>query len=427
MKSMKRILAAALALVMGLSAFTGCGGGSSSSSSSSGSSSSSASSSSASQVQPMDLTGVTDPYLATSGLAGDTVVARVGEADITAAELLYWINYGTELTLSQYGSYMTELPWDDDLGNGMTLADQMKKSALEAAALYALLPTLAQQEGLSVTQDTLDQLDSQHKQSVESLGTEQLAEHSFWYQMITWDLLSLLSTRADLHLQLQNLYFGEGSEDYPTDAEVLAYAQDELGIYRAKHILLATVDTETREPLDEATIAEKKATAEDLLAQLRAAEDPVALFDELMNEYSEDPGLATYPDGYTAQKGQMVPEFEEAALALKDGEISDVVYSETTGYHIILRLPLDPADYRNQLVAQLMQTKADGWIEEYGLETTEAYDQIDPASYREKVVSLQATVQEEVSAALAAQEETGDSSAAASSSASGSAASSQEG
>lgn len=426
MKSMKRILAAALALVMGLSAFTGCGGGSSSSSSSSGSSSS-ASSSSASQVQPMDLTGVTDPYLATSGLAGDTVVARVGEADITAAELLYWINYGTELTLSQYGSYMTELPWDDDLGNGMTLADQMKKSALEAAALYALLPTLAQQEGLSVTQDTLDQLDSQHKQAVESLGTEQLAEHSFWYQMITWDLLSLLSTRADLHLQLQNLYFGEGSEDYPTDAEVLAYAQDELGIYRAKHILLATVDTETREPLDEATIAEKKATAEDLLAQLRAAEDPVALFDELMNEYSEDPGLATYPDGYTAQKGQMVPEFEEAALALKDGEISDVVYSETTGYHIILRLPLDPADYRNQLVAQLMQTKADGWIEEYGLETTEAYDQIDPASYREKVVSLQATVQEEVSAALAAQEETGDSSAAASSSASGSAASSQEG
>lgn len=428
MKSIKRILAAALALVMGLSAFTGCGGGSSSSSSSSGSSSSSASSSSASEVQPMDLTGVTDPYLATSGLAGDTVVARVGEADITAAELLYWINYGTELTLSQYGSYMTELPWDDDLGNGMTLADQMKKSALEAAALYALLPTLAQQEGLSVTQDTLDQLDSQHKQAVESLGTEELAEHSFWYQMITWDLLSLLSTRADLHLQLQNLYFGEGSEDYPTDAEVLAYAQDELSIYRAKHILLATVDTETREPLDEATIAEKKATAEDLLAQLRAAEDPVALFDELMNEYSEDPGLATYPDGYTAQKGQMVPEFEEAALALKDGEISDVVYSETTGYHIILRLPLDPADYRNQLVAQLMQTKADGWIEEYGLETTEAYDQIDPASYREKVVSLQAAVQEEVSAALAAQEEeTGDGSAAASSSASGSAASSQEG
>lgn len=427
MKRTKQLLASALALVMALSALTACGGGSSSSSSAAGSSSSSSAGSTGSEVEAMDLTGVTDPYLATSGLAGDTVVAKVGDVDITAAELLYWINYGTELTLSQYGGYMTELPWDNDLGDGMTLADQMKQSALDAAALYALLPTLAQQEGLSVTQETLDQLESQHEQAVQTLGSEEAAERSFWYQMITWDLLTQLSTRADLHLQLQNLYYGEGSENYPTDAEVLAYAQDELGVYRAKHILLATVDTETRESLDEATVAEKKATAEDLLAQLRAAEDPVALFDELMNEYSEDPGLATNPDGYTAYKGQMVPEFESAALALKDGEISDVVYSESTGYHIILRLPLDPANYRNQLVAQLMQVKTDEWLEEYGVETTPAYDQIDPASFREKVVSLQAAVQEEVNAILAAQEDDGSgaSSSAASSSSASSSASSQ--
>lgn len=414
MKRTYQLLAAALAVVMGLSTLAGCGGSGSSSSSSSSTSGSSSGSSSSSQVEPMDLSGVTDPYLATSGLSGDTVVARVGQADITAAELLYWLNYGTELTLSQAGSYLTELPWDADMGD-QTFSDQMKQSALDAAAFYALLPILAEQEGLSVTQETLDQLESQREQAIQALGSEEIAEHSYWYQMITWDLLSKLSTCGDLHIQLQNLYFGEGSDGYPTDAEVLAYAQDELGIYRAKHILLATKDVTTGEALDEATAAEKRAQAEDLLAQLRAAEDPVALFDDLMNEYSEDPGLAAYPDGYTAQTGQMVPEFEEAALALKDGEISDVVYSESTGYHIILRLPLDPADYRNQLVAQLMQTKTDQWLEEYGLETTDAYDKIDPASYREQVVALQAAVQEEVDAVLAAQ---GDSSEGSSSSSS---------
>ena len=121
MKPIKRFLAAALALVMGLSALAGCGGGSSSSSSAASSSgASSSASSSTSEVEAMDLTGVTDPYLATSGLAGYTIVARVGETDITAAELLYWINYGIELTLSQYNGYMTELPWDTDLGDGMT-------------------------------------------------------------------------------------------------------------------------------------------------------------------------------------------------------------------------------------------------------------------------------------------------------------------
>ena len=403
MNTMKRILSLALVLALAVTALTGCGGGDGSASSADPAGSAPSSSD---QAETLDLSQITDPYLTVSGLAGDTVVARAGEQDITAAQLLYWINYGAELYLVSSGATsVDDLPWDTDLGDGVTFADQMKQSALDAAAFYALLPTVAQAEGLSVTQETLDALEEQRVQMLEQLGdNETTLEHYLWYQMLTWDQLSDMSQRSDLHLQLQERYYGEGSDAYPTDAEVLAYAQDELGVYRAKHILLATVDTQTREPLDEETIAQKKAQADDLLSQLRAAEDPVALFDELMNEYSEDPGLAAYPDGYTAQKGQMVPEFEEAALALQDGEISDVVYSETTGYHIILRLPLDPADYRDQLVAQLMQTRTDGWLEEYGVETLEAYDQIDPAAFREQVVLLQDAVVAEIDEVLAAQQ-----------------------
>ena len=413
MKTMKRLFSLALVLALAVSALTGCGGGDGSASSADPAGSV-PSDSSADPAEALDLSQITDPYLATSGLAGDTVVARAGDQDITAAQLLYWVNYGTELYLVSSGATsVNDLPWDTDLGDGVTFADQMKQSALDAAAFYALLPTVAQAEGLSVTQETLDALEEQRVQMLEQLGdNETTLEHYLWYQMLTWDQLSDMSQRSDLHLQLQERYYGEGSDAYPTDAEVLAYAQDELGVYRAKHILLATVDTQTREPLDEETIAQKKAQADDLLSQLRAAEDPVALFDELMNEYSEDPGLAAYPDGYTAQKGQMVPAFEEAALALQDGEISDVVYSETTGYHIILRLPLDPADYRDQLVAQRMQTRTDQWLEEYGVETLEAYDQLDPAAFREQVVLLQNAVVTEINAVLEAQQADGSDSSA---------------
>ena len=413
MKTMKRLFSLALVLALAVSALTGCGGedGSASSADPAGSV---PSDSSADPAEALDLSQITDPYLATSGLAGDTVVARAGEQDITAAQLLYWINYGAELYLVSSGATsVDDLPWDTDLGDGVTFADQMKQSALDAAAFYALLPTVAQGEGLSVTQETLDSLEEQRTQMLEQLGGDETAlEHYFWYQMLTWDQMSDMSQRSDLHLQLQNLYYGEGSDEYPTDAEVLSFAQDELGIYRAKHILLMTVDPETREPLDEETIAQKKAQADDLLSQLRAAEDPVALFDELMNQYSEDTGLAAYPDGYTAQKGQMAPAFEEAALALQDGAISDVVYSETTGYHIILRLPLDPADYRDQLVAQRMQTRTDQWLEEYGVETLEAYDQLDPAAFREQVVLLQNAVVTEINAILEAQQADGSDSSA---------------
>ena len=413
MKTMKRLFSLALVLALAVSALTGCGGGDGSASSADPAGSV-PSDSSADPAEALDLSQITDPYLATSGLAGDTVVARAGDQDITAAQLLYWVNYGTELYLVSSGATsVNDLPWDTDLGDGVTFADQMKQSALDAAAFYALLPTVAQGEGLSVTQETLDSLEEQRTQMLEQLGGDETAlEHYFWYQMLTWDQMSDMSQRSDLHLQLQNLYYGEGSDEYPTDAEVLSFAQDELGIYRAKHILLMTVDPETREPLDEETIAQKKAQADDLLSQLRAAEDPVALFDELMNQYSEDTGLAAYPDGYTAQKGQMVPAFEEAALALQDGEISDVVYSETTGYHIILRLPLDPADYRDQLVAQRMQTRTDQWLEEYGVETLEAYDQLDPAAFREQVFFLQNAAVTEINAVLEAQQADGSDSSA---------------
>ena len=132
----KRLGALTLALALAATALTGCGGGGNSSASSSASGSSSQGDSSA-QVESIDLAQVTDPYLATSGLPGDTVVARIGDSDITAAEFLYWASYGTDLYLSQFGGYLTSVPWDTDLG-GITMAEQMKESSLNAAACYAL-------------------------------------------------------------------------------------------------------------------------------------------------------------------------------------------------------------------------------------------------------------------------------------------------
>ena len=80
----KRLLSAALALTLGASLLTGCSKGAD------GSGSQSSSGDSSSDVQAMDLTDVTDPYLATAGIAGDTVVGTVGDYEVTADSLLYW-------------------------------------------------------------------------------------------------------------------------------------------------------------------------------------------------------------------------------------------------------------------------------------------------------------------------------------------------
>lgn len=390
MKQMKRFGALALALAVSLSALTGCGGGGAASSDGSASSAGAGSSASSSeQIEPMDLSQVTDPVLAVSGLARDAVVANVGQAQVTADELLYWIVNGVNLNLSRSGA--DQLPWDLELEDGGTLADSIKSSALEVAAFYALLPQKAREEGITdVTQETLDQLEELRSSYLSKLGSEKMVDYYFLAGgMADWNTFVALNHKADLLTQLQERYFGEGTEGYPTDAEVLAFAQDELGAFRVKHILLMTSDQDTREPLDEAAIAEKKALAEDILAQLRASGDPITLFDELMNQYSEDGGLAANPEGYLFDANDsLVGGFREATLALEVGQISDIVETDY-GYHILLRLPMDPAEFREQAVAWRMQERSDQWLSEAGVETTQAYDQLDLTQLWVQYQSLQ--------------------------------------
>ena len=150
MKNMKRFGALALALVLALSALTGCGQKGPGSSSTTGSSSGSGSGSEdLSQTAPMDLSEVTDPYLAAAGISGDTVVARLGGEDIFAAELLYWLNRNTKTYLDQFGGMVDTPPWTAELDTGVTVADQMKEGAMDAALFYRSLYQLGKGENLT--------------------------------------------------------------------------------------------------------------------------------------------------------------------------------------------------------------------------------------------------------------------------------------
>ena len=178
-----------------------------------------------------------------------------------------------------------------------------------------------------------------------------------------------------------------------------AYAEENNYITSA-HILFLTSETvtdadgkSTSKELSDEVKAEKKAKAEELCAELKAITDDTerwTRFKELMNEYSEDTGLAQFPDGYCFTKGSMVTEYDDASRALKEYEVSDVVESQF-GYHVIMRLPTKGTDlvsYSNgytQSVVPLtylaapVEFDADiaEWASSADIKYTKLYDSID--------------------------------------------------
>ena len=278
---------------------------------------------------------------------------------------------------------------------GQTFGQYVMDEAMNVTTYYRTLREMSRQMDITPDPSIASVLDKQYTDMIlQAEGDEERVVHTLWANLLTRDLLLALSENSSLYNQLLQQNFGDDSGHAPTDAEVNAWLE-ETGQYRAKHILLTTIDLSTREPLDEETITQKKATIDDLLAQLRAAEDPIALFDQLMNEYSEDSGLAANPEGYTTSKGEMVAPFEEAALALKTGEISDVVESDF-GYHIILRLPMDPDEFRLSCTNALFQRSVEQERERLGVQKESAVlDKLDVGAFWDKVSSLQAAVMAE--------------------------------
>lgn len=79
-------------------------------------------------------------------------------------------------------------------------------------------------------------------------------------------------------------------------------------------------------------LVEKEYEAEDVLKKLSEG----CTFESLAKAYSKCPSGEEGGDLGTFRKGQMVLAFEEAAFALKIGEISSPVRTQF-GYHIIKR------------------------------------------------------------------------------------------
>lgn len=129
-----------------------------------------------------------------------------------------------------------------------------------------------------------------------------------------------------------------------TDAQVQKFYEQNVAQYaqseycRVRQLLLLTYNAELGVEMAADERQKKKGLADQLLVRVRKGED----FKKLIKEFSEDQGAKETDRELNFGRGQIGPELEKAAFALKAGQTSEVVKT-VAGYHILQLIEYVPA------------------------------------------------------------------------------------
>ncbi len=253
------------------------------------------------------------------------------------------------LTNRYYFDYGDTSIWTGETEDMDMFKDLLKEQTEISILSSFAINKIAEEQNIELDDDDTAQADAAIEELITTLGGQESFELALSSQYYTQDLYKELYLNSLLVNKVVEARYGDAIRDNFNETYV-----------RAQHILIPFTDAAAEEHADDLALAE------DIKARLDDGED----FEELRAEYNNDPGQ---PDeGYYFTTGEMVVEFEEAAFALEENAISDIV--ETSyGYHIIRRLPMQ----ENYLDDLLMNYMTDEMITEFSTELEEISAEIE--------------------------------------------------
>lgn len=214
---------------------------------------------------------------------------------------------------------------------------------LSLGVYYQLLEQETLERGLPVTDDELEQ---SRPLAVASVGGDPI------FAAFPVDYQRELIRRQALTRLIQ-----ERIAPVPAPEEVRSYYEANIGDYASVCVSHIFANPQQRGE------AEARARIEDLDRQLAEGAD----FRLLAREQSDDPGAApAEPAGSLGcgGRGRFIPEFEQAALTLPVGEVSDPVQT-SAGFHLILVESRNPQPFE-EVQAEIAQTLQDRRSEDFG-------------------------------------------------------------
>jgi len=291
----------------------------------------------------------------------DKVVATVNGTDIMASQVQRRIDVRYKPTLARLAQQSPQLAAQQE--------KLLRQNIVNDLVTETLLEEQVKQAGVQVTEEELTaemtkQLAAQqppmtveqYQKIVEAQGGDFQAMKGFLMQSMRYH--KLLESKFASNLAVTDAdakkYYDENAKEFQVPEQV-----------RASHILISTKPTDPNGDPNQAKVQAKQ-KAEELLKKAKDGAD----FAALAKENSSCPSAAQGGDLGTFPRGQMVKPFEDAAFAMKVGQISDLVETQF-GYHIIkLTEHQDPNQVafdkaKTGIVDQLTQRKRQEAITQY--------------------------------------------------------------
>ena len=319
-----------------------------------------------------------------------TVMLTVDGKDITWNEFFFFINNAIS-GIESNGVQITG--WSAVYQDEVTFKDYVLNTAMNNILQYAAIEYGANQLKVALTPKDEEDIQAAWDSQVTSAGGEEAFLTKLTAAYCTKDMyMHMQEVSALADSCFKTMYGDKGSN--LSDQDAADYAAED-GYLMAKHILMLTKKTDEEGnsvALTDAEKAEVKQKMEDILSQLKdyKGDDFDGFFDQLMNADSEDTGgLASYPDGYLFQSGDMVSQFEEGTKALEIGQFSPELVETEYGYHIIYRIPVNydmtPMQYANYgdyslryiIAYNMFNANIDTWLNSLDVTYSDKYKALD--------------------------------------------------
>ena len=266
--------------------------------------------------------------------SSETAMVKIDSDTVYWPEFRFWLNY-----ISRFYKQTHQLKQIDNwnsVENGQPLTQFMLSSAINYACNDRAIEQLSSQYGIALSSEDIAEIDQQKTDTIKTYGSKfeylRIVTRMYYAESV-YDYL----TRIDYlsRYLFARLYGRNGSR--VTDKQIDDYVQNRQ-YRRAKYIFLGNTEIGGQARTEQ----QRQHNFDQLLTlrkQLDAADDPVTLFNQLVQQYSEDVDSISYPDGHLFLPGAMPAAFETAYEQLNNNEYSNVVRSDN-GDYLILRLPI---------------------------------------------------------------------------------------